>query len=104
MDWRTFMIRWNNEHPLDKQFREKHNIAFNSIQHRQINQFDLYLQYVEDQLFEEAMNNSIDNKNKAQLFKKGEWLQEQVITKQENDDLFDKIDLSNMNSSVEFEE
>lgn len=104
MDWRTFMIRWNNEHPLDKQFREKHNIVFNSIQHRQINQFDLFLQYVEDQLFEEAMSSSIDNKNKAQQLKKGEWLQEQVTTKEENDDLFDKIDLSNMNSSVEFEE
>lgn len=104
MDWRAFMIRWNNEHPFDKQYRDKHNIAFNSPQHREINQFDLFLQHLEDRLFEEAINQSVDRYKKAERLKKGEWLQEQEITKQESDDLFDKIDLSSISNNIEFEE
>ena len=106
MDWKKFIIQWNNEHPLDKKFREKYNIPFNSPQHRQISQLDIYLEYLEDVAYaeyEQKIEQSIEDQK---ALEKGEWIQpmtQQEIDK-EAEDLFDKINISSLNeeSKIQF--
>lgn len=102
---KTFMIRWSNDHPLDRGFREKYNISFNSPQHREINQFDILLEYLENTLiqeYEERVEKDIKNR---ELYEKGIWLNENV-TEEENEDFFNKLDISsiNNNSQLQIEE
>lgn len=95
---RTLIVRWNNENPLDKKFREKYKIAFNSPQHREINQLDILIEYIEDQVFSEYRQ-IIENQDiKDKQYKEGRWLEEKQLTSQESQDLFDKIDVFKINS------
>ena len=95
---KSFIIRWNNDHPLDKGFRDKYKIAFNSPKHRSINQFDILCEYIENALikeFEEKVEKELKQKEQ---FGKGIWLNDN-ITEEVSEDLFDKLDISSLNSS-----
>lgn len=99
---KTFMIRWSNDHPLDRGFREKYNISFNSPQHREINQFDILLEYIENALmqeYEERVEKDIKNK---ELHDKGVWLSENV-TEEENESFFDNLDISSINENSQLQ-
>lgn len=107
MNWREFIIRWNNENPLDKQYREKYNIPFNSRQHRELNQFDIFLEYVEDKLFDQSFEQHEENEKKKKQYAKGIWIEDVKLTQEEEDDLFDRIDISAINeqsSTLKFNE
>lgn len=101
-DLRALMIRWNNDHPLDKGFRDKYKIAFNSSQHRESNQFDILLEYIENSLMQEyEIKIEKEEKNKK-LFDKGIWLNENV-TEEQSEDLFEKLDISAFNNSSQLQ-
>lgn len=76
------IIQWNIKHPLDRSFRQKHNISLFSEEHRNVNQFDILADYVEDTLFEKIYSNS-DKSNKVKKEEKAE------------SDLFDKMKIPN---------
>ncbi len=48
---REFIISWNNRYIYDRIYRKKYNIKFNSKEHREISQIDIYLDLLEDYLF-----------------------------------------------------
>lgn len=98
MSLRDLIIRWNNDHPLDKTFREKYKIAFNSPQHREINQLDILLEYIEDQVFTEYKADVEHRLNKEKQYQEGKWLEEKQLSNEESQDLFDKIDIFKINS------
>ena len=96
------MIRWSNDHPLDRGFREKYNIPFNSPQHREINQFDILLEYIENVLmqeYEERVESDVKNR---ELYNKGIWLNENV-TEEENESFFDNLDISSINDNSQLQ-
>ena len=97
MKMRDFIIRWNNDNPLDKKFREKYNIPFNSPQHRSINQLDVLAEFVEDQIYREFQQRAEIEVEREKRHTNGEWLQEQQISAEESQDLFDKINISKIN-------
>lgn len=97
MNLREFIVRWNNENPLDHRFREKYKIPFNSAQHRSTNQLDILLEHIEDQVFEE-FKHTVERRTEAkQLYAKGEWIKEVTLSNNEAQDLFDKIDIFKIN-------
>lgn len=98
MDLRTFMIRWNNENPLDKKFREKYKIPFNSPQHREINQLDILLEFIEDEVFTEFEQRVHREIEREESYSKGQWIKEAEESSERDEDLFDKIDVSLFNS------
>lgn len=97
MDFRSFIIRWNNNHPLDKKFREKYNIAFNSEEHRKINQIDILLEYIEDQLYDDSRKEIEIQLKEEDEYKKGNWIKNN-LDKQDEIDLFDRIDIKKFNN------
>lgn len=71
------IIEWNNRFPIDKWWRDKHNIAFNTPKHREISFLDQLFEYYEDQVFEEHYNSKDYQPNN------GDWLKKQERTEPE---------------------
>lgn len=94
---KTFMIRWNNDHPLDRGFREKYKMSFNSKEHREINQYDVLLEYVENALMKEVEESIAKDREKKSLLERGIWINDNV-SEEVSDDLFDNLDVSLLNS------
>lgn len=59
---REFLIRWNNNFPVDRWWRVKHNIPFMSSAHREISFLDQLLEFEEDKLFEEFFESKKEDK------------------------------------------
>ena len=87
---RSQLIDWNNSFPLDRIYRQKHNILFNSDDHRRLCQVDIYLDWLESELFKEYEADFIQGEKRAELYKKGIWLREPEEQEMTDED-FDKI-------------
>lgn len=91
---KAFVITWNNKFPFDKLFRKKYGIPFNSEQHRQLSQIDVYMEILEDKLIE---NHFIKQQKQKELFdsykETGEFLidLDDKWSEEEKEDVFDKF-------------
>lgn len=97
---RDFIIRWNNLYPLDRVYRKKYNIGFGSSAHRKLNQLDVYLDWLEDHIYEEYIEIVKVEEQEKKDFKAGKWLKEQadIVSEEEADNLFDNFDVTNISS------
>lgn len=59
------IIKWNSRFRYDRFFRKKYNIAFNSPEHRGMNQIDIFFELFEDQVFDRIITE--DKEHKAYL-------------------------------------
>ena len=99
---RQWVIRYNNRFPLDRWWREKHNIPFNSSNHREITPVDVKFEYEEDRLFKElAERREKEDKRKEDLKNNG-WInvQEESLSEDEDNELFEKIDIDKLNQQL----
>lgn len=96
---RLEIIRWNNRFPLDRIWRQKHNVAFGSEEHRAVSQLDIYLEWLEDELYKEAEQRAQDSIKREKEFEKGIWLRDTTTTEDDDLALFDKISVSEIPDS-----
>lgn len=84
---------WNAKFPIDRWWRDKHNVAFGSKKHREANLIDMLFEYREDQLVRESLE-ALNNGNKDKYIAgRNDWLKKREISKQEIDDWFDNIEI-----------
>lgn len=96
------MIKWANMFPYDRIYRKKYNIAFGSQEHRKINQIDVYLDALEDTLYDKHIKQHLDEKEALETYKKtGEWLRFRELPDKEFDKLFDSIKIEDWNKTQE---
>ena len=96
-DIRKFALEWNTKYPIDRYWRKKHKVAFNSEIHRQASLLDMRIEFEEDQLFEEAKRS-----NEESYFRyvagTNNYLKPRAkfadVSEQEAQDLFDQLDIS----------
>lgn len=50
---KNYIINWNYKFPIDRWWRKKYNIAFNSSGHRESSFLDQLFEFEEDKLFRE---------------------------------------------------
>ena len=60
-DIRDFVFRWNVLFPIDKWWRVRHHVAFNSEQHSRICMLDQIIEYVEEQIYKEWIKDDKDD-------------------------------------------
>lgn len=72
---KSSIIEWNNRFPIDRWWRKKYNIAFNSSTHRESSFLDQLLDYEEDKLFEEFFN------KEKYVPNSGDWIKKPDLTK-----------------------
>ena len=87
---RNDLIDWNNTFPLDRLYRQKHNVLYNSANHRRLWQVDIYLDWLESELFKEYETDFLESEKKAEQYKKGIWLREPEEVPMTDED-FDSI-------------
>jgi hypothetical protein len=51
-----FVYDWNNSFPIDRWWREKHQIPFNSKSHREVSLLDMRFEFEEDNLYTKIRN------------------------------------------------
>jgi hypothetical protein len=88
-DIRKKIIRWNLRFPMDRVWRKKYNVAFNSPAHRESNFLDQLFDIEEDSLFNEYLN------NKEYIPNVGDWL------KRQNEDLSIEDSIGSMRQEFE---
>lgn len=47
------IIEWNSKFPVDRWWRNKHNISYNSKEHREASFIDMLFEFEEEQMFSE---------------------------------------------------
>jgi hypothetical protein len=48
LNLRDFIVKWNNDYPIDYWYRNKHGIRFNSPEHRACSFIDMYIEFIEE--------------------------------------------------------
>lgn len=96
---RNFLIEWNYKFPLDKWWRDKHNVVFLSEEHKKTTQLQITLEYLEEKLFEEFIE---EGKKRVQIekdYNSGIWLRdrEDILSSSEQQELFDDINIEVFN-------
>ena len=103
---REFIISWNNLYPLDRWWRKKYNIPFNSPKHRAVSYIDIYYEWLEDHMFEEFIEREGEELKKLDHYQKtGQWLFDQTNTEERKSkeeqkliDLFEKADIGDFDN------
>lgn len=106
---REFILKWNDDFPLDHWWRKKYNVSFNSEKHRSTSHLDMYFDWLEDKMFEQYFEEHKELAEKQKEFEKtGKWLGkiEKVVAEQKEklEQAFDNIDISAFNTHFYGEE
>lgn len=103
---KAFVIKWNNQFPIDRWFRQKYNISFGSEEHRKVNLLDMLIEYEEDSLFRIIPEKLRREREKQKEYEEtGEWLSksssfQEDYSEEEIDKLFNQIDINELNKNV----
>lgn len=67
---RGFVLEWNTKFPIDRWWREKHSVAFNSAPHREVSVIDMRIEWEEDELYSKLRADSGYTINSGDIFRK----------------------------------
>lgn len=88
----NFIIDWNNKFPIDRWWRIKHNIAFGSVDHRNANFIQMFLEYEEDEMIRKLSDRSDSQETSEFDLGDGEKMSQSEI-----DEEFDNLDIDKFN-------
>lgn len=74
-DINEFIYKWNIYNPVDRWYRKKYNLSFNSPEHRVVSFIDMMIEYKEDKVFEELVNQNTEEKYNPS---NGNWLKDRI--------------------------
>jgi len=104
-DIRRSVERWNFLYPLDKWYRDKYSIRYNSDEHRSIDIVDIRMEYEEEHLYRSTLIDIALSKKSTYIPGRGEWLQKQPevedMNKDQIDDLYDKVSIKDIDDDAE---
>lgn len=90
---REFIVKWNNNYPIDFLWRKKYGVAFGSPEHRQMSFLDMVIDYEEDKMFTKILSKHAPKEDTVEDSTGG-----QRMTQKEVDETFDNIDLEQFNN------
>lgn len=94
-NFESFILEWNIENPVDRWWRSKHGIAFNSSLHREISFIDMYMEFYEDTLYEKVKKRKKLEEESPYIPNRGDILypKEAQTPSQMSDEEFDSIEI-----------
>ena len=75
----NFIYDWNNNYPIDRWYRQKYNIAFGSPEHRVLSFIDMYIEWKEEQIFNEFLR-----EGDKEEYTPGDWLSKKEVSADES--------------------
>lgn len=97
MTLKDLVLQWDSAWRYDYWWRQKHNIAFNSHAHREVDQLDIVFEYFETQLSNQAAEEYQTEEEKKKLRENGQWIQKRKVDKKVEDAMFANIKLDSFN-------
>lgn len=102
-DVKDFILNWNLRYPIDRWWREKHNVSFNSEVHRVSSFIDQLIEFEEDKMFRKLIKEELEKgqEDNEERFTKeyvpgyGNFLKKREVTQKEIDDTFNNLSLDN---------
>ena len=101
---KDFLLKWNQEFPLEYWWRKKYNVSFNSSKHREVSYIDIYYEWLEEKLYQKSLDDiSKENERLKEYQTTGKWLSDFVDEEQERklDEMFENMDISAFNDNIE---
>lgn len=95
MTLREFVLDWDNTWRYDYWWRQKHNVAFNSEEHRAARQEDIAFEYIENKLAQEAIEDLKQEEEREKMRKNGQWMKSNIDPNKQKE-LFEKINWSSI--------
>lgn len=89
----SLVLEWNIEVPVDRWWRVKHGIAFNSASHRGTSFIDMYWEYVEDRLYRKAYENSKTKNDDPYVPNTHDFVRRRQYDETMSEEDFDNIDI-----------
>ena len=90
----NFLTEWHNSFILDYWWRKKHDIAFGSAAHREMNFIDMFIEYQEEVIIKRAQLKE-QRKEEEDWFGKERFENMVQMSQQEIDDDYENIDIEN---------
>lgn len=81
--------RWNSSWRYDYWWRQKHRVAYNSLEHRSVTPLDVAFEYAEHMLSQAEIKQQAELERRAKLLKDG-----LLFEVREDSELWKKIDLN----------
>lgn len=91
--------KWNKALPIDKWYRRKYNIPFNSTQHRSVNLADMFFEFwefIEERRKTLKIKNQEEKKQEPYIKGQGNFVKEIKLSSKDIDQLFDELDIDSM--------
>lgn len=100
-DVKDFVLQWNLRYPIDRWWREKHNVSFNSSVHRVSSFIDQLIEYEEDKLFRKIIREELDKvkdreeekPNNEYIPGRGNFLDKKELTVEEANSTYNDLDI-----------
>lgn len=90
----SFILNWNIDFPVDRWWRQKHSIAFNSAAHREVSFLDMYMEFYEDSLYQRMTAQSKRESENPYIPGMHDFLLEPKAMKTEmTDEEFEKVEI-----------
>ena len=87
---KKFILSWDAKFPIDRWWRQKYNVSFNSPTHREFNFIDMYIEFTEDRIFDDMLKDEKD----IYIAGEGNFLKKKEVTQEEYLSNISKIDLT----------
>ena len=92
-EFRSFVYKWNTLLPIDKWYRSKYKLKFNSKEHREISFLSMLFEFEEEKAYREIGNVSKYIPNEGNFLKKRK-AEEKKLTMEDVKKEFEQLDLS----------
>lgn len=105
-DLKELVYQWNAKFPIDRWYRDKYKIRFNSKEHKECSFIDMYCEYIEYIYLEyipQLKKRNKSNQEEDDFFKTDEYIKgngdifkEISFSEKDFDNMFDELDIDNM--------
>tara|TARA_R110000772_G_C13310332_1_gene440685 strand:- start:82391 stop:82795 length:405 start_codon:yes stop_codon:yes gene_type:complete len=101
-----FVVLWSYTFPLDKVYRDKHSIPFNSELHRSLDPMDMMVELGQDLAIRHAIENELEKKKDPSIDYdggRGKYFSTKrnvsKVSQEDIDKAFDQIDITNIKTN-----
>ena len=95
-DLKDFIFKWTIDFPIDRWWRKKHGVIFNSSIHREVSFIDMFVEFLEDELYKESMEKIKILEKEPYIPGERNFLFMREVAQEISDEEFDNIELDKL--------
>lgn len=93
---KDFIFKWNIDFPIDRWWRKRHGVIFNSSIHREVSFVDMFIEFLEEDLYEEFEEKRLKLEEDPYIPGQGNFLFKREDAQELTDQEFSDIDLDSL--------